>query len=177
MKQNYYVFLDIDGVLWAWPNRKKEIHAGNIKMGSRIREFDPSSMLALGVLLDSLNKRYNVTLVITSSWQEHMKDLMSIMKKYNTPKVFKIEITGRRGARGPIIFDHLKDKQDKENFCIVDDETSDMPEFLHSDKIIKTKGMHKGSLTLKQVHKFLNKIGVPIVQTSLSAPKNAEIQM
>ena len=63
--EKFYIFLDIDGVLYDWVFIKNEINQGRIKMGGLIRHFNPQSIYALNYLIDGLNKLYDVNLVIS----------------------------------------------------------------------------------------------------------------
>ena len=177
MRENFYIFLDIDGVLWDWPNRISEIKAGNIEMGGAIEEFKPESVSALNVLINSLGTKYDVTLVISSTWRVDMAKTIVALENNNLTQVKKIEATklSTHRIRGLEIKEYLKDKPNKDNYCVLDDEVSDIKTFLNQDKIIKTD-MFKKALTIEQTHDFLHKIGIEPHQTALSEPKEEEKQ-
>jgi hypothetical protein len=177
MRENFYIFLDIDGVLWDWPNRISEIEAGNIKKGGIIKEFKPESVSALNVLINSLGKKYDVTLVISSTWRADMAETIVALEKNNLTQVKKIEATRLRTnrIRGVEIKEYLQDKPDKYNYLIIDDEVSDIKAFMGEDKIIKTD-MFKKALSMEQVHDFLHKIGVVPIQPALPEPENLELK-
>ena len=74
--KKFYVFLDIDGVLWDWEWRKAEIEKQTIKKGGLIKDFKPESMEALNALLEKIGEKYDSQLVISSTWRIHM-DVLS----------------------------------------------------------------------------------------------------
>ena len=180
MRENFYIFLDIDGVLWDWPDRISEIEAGNIKKGGLIKDFKPESVSACNVLIHSLGAKYDVTLIISSDWRKDMAETIVALEKNNLTQVRKIEASRLSSGRirGLEIKEYLQDKPNKDNYLILDDEVSDILDdetseiktFIDKDKVIKTD-MFKKALTIEQVHDFLHKVGVQPIQTALPEPK------
>jgi hypothetical protein len=180
MRENFYIFLDIDGVLWDWPDRINQIEAGNIEKGGLIEDFKPESVSACNVLIHSLGAKYDVTLIISSSWRKDMADTIVALEKNNLTQVRKIEATRLSSdrIRGLEIKEYLKDKPNKDNYLILDDEVSDILDdettkiktFIDKNKVIKTD-MFKKALTIEQVHDFLHKVGLQPIQTALPEPK------
>ena len=70
--KNYYIFLDIDGVLWDW-EYIKYITINQTKHHKIIQDFNPKSINTLNHLINTMRKqKYNVTLVISSTWRNNM---------------------------------------------------------------------------------------------------------
>ena len=139
MKKKFYVFLDIDGVLYDW-NYIKSL--GPEHWGGVIVDFDPKSIEALNYLIAQLKKEYDVELVISSTWRSNMERTMQILINHGL-KTEDLFISRTRNStnpryRGREIMDYLENKRDKENYVIIDDETFDFKEYFHDTRIIKT---------------------------------------
>ena len=124
MKKKFYVFLDIDGVLYDW-NYIKSL--GPEHWGGVIVDFDPKSIEALNYLIAQLKKEYDVELVISSTWRSNMERTMQILINHGL-KTEDLFISRTRNStnpryRGREIMDYLENKRDKENYVIIDDET------------------------------------------------------
>lgn len=154
--KNFYLFLDIDGVLYDWDYIIAEVNAGRMKRGAFIRKFKPESMKALNYLIEKLQKRYFVQLVISSTWRGNLEFTTKTLKEnglqYNldlhaTPITDPIE-------RGKQILMYLSDKTNYD-FLIIDDENFDFNKYFNPNKIIKTEMFHN-SLSLKQVKRYLD---------------------
>lgn len=153
--KEFYIFLDIDGVLWDWPYLKKGINEGRIKRGGIIEDLKPESIEALNYLIEKLSIKYDVKLIISSSWRFNMERTLEIIKKaglnYNKP-IDRTIINFQ--SRGIQIKEYLKDKVNYD-YVIIDDEEFDFNEHFQKEKIIKTDVM-KGALSIKLVDNFLN---------------------
>lgn len=153
--KEFYIFLDIDGVLWDWPYLKKGMNEGRIKRGGIIEDLKPESIEALNYLIEKLSIKYDVKLVISSSWRFNMERTLEIIKKaglnYNKPIDRTIINFQNRGIQ---IKEYLKDKVNYD-YVIIDDEDFDFNEHFQKEKIIKTDVM-KGALSIKLVDNFLN---------------------
>lgn len=154
--KNFYLFLDIDGVLYDWDYIIAEVNAGRMKRGAFIRKFKPESMNALNYLIEELQKRYFVQLVISSTWRGNLEFTTKTLKEnglqYNldlhaTPITDPIE-------RGKQILMYLSDKTNYD-FLIIDDENFDFNKYFNPNKIIKTEMFHN-ALSLKQVKRYLD---------------------
>lgn len=139
MKETFYIFLDIDGVLYDWKYIKSlapEYHGGIIK------KFDPESIEALNYLIEKLEKDYCVELVISSSWRINMKvtleTLVSNGADIKNINVSKIGDLYNPHYRGREILKYLENKRNKENYVIIDDEMFDFKECFSLDRIVKT---------------------------------------
>lgn len=154
--KKFYLFLDIDGVLWDWPYLKKEIDEGRIQRGGIIRNLKPESIDSLNYLIDKLSSCYDVELVISSSWRYDMKETLKILKnaglKYDKAVDRTVINFERRGLQ---IKEYLKDKTNYD-FVIIDDEMHDFEDVFEKGNIIKTDVM-EGALSKDIVNKYLKK--------------------
>lgn len=170
--KNFYIFLDIDGVMYDWDYVIAETDAGRMKKGEFIKKFKPESIDALNFLIQELEKSYNVGLVISSTWRSNLPFTIQTLKN-NGLKYGKT--IGRTpiydpSKRGEQILDYLADKQDFD-FVIIDDEMFDFKKFFTQDNIIKCEMFHS-ALDGKMVKKFLSKKGLLIESNSKECLEN-----
>ena len=148
MKNNFYLFLDIDGVMMDWDFIIGEINAGRMKKGGLIQTFKPESIDALNVLTAKMSENYNVKLVLSSTWRSNMEETRHILKNQGVDLADKAEATPYvedPKYRGREILDYLEKHNFNENnddFVIIDDETFDYEKYFSNDKIIKTEIFH-----------------------------------
>ena len=159
--KNFYVFLDIDGVLYDWEYLISEIKNGRMKKGKLIRKFKPESMEALNLLLRKLEKNYNVSLVISSTWRRDMPFAIETLKANGLEydKEFTRTPFSNPAQRGKQILEYLSDKENFD-FLIIDDEMFDFKKFFCKDKIIKCDMFHS-ALSITMVSDFLSKVSKP----------------
>ena len=74
--KNFYIFLDIDGVMYDWDYIIAEIDAGRMKKGEFIRKFKPESVESLNLLIEEFEKYYGMFL--------ENENLSSIKEEYNS---------------------------------------------------------------------------------------------
>lgn len=154
----FFIFLDIDGVLYDWDYIIAETKAGIRKKGEFIKKFKPDSMQAINLLIEELNKEYEVELVISSTWRSNMPFTIQILKDNG------LEYNGSIGStpiydpakRGEQILDYIADKQDYD-FVIIDDEMFDYKKHFSRDKIIKCEMFHS-ALSIPMVQEFISGI-------------------
>ena len=79
--KNFYIFLDIDGVLNDIEHIKK-VHMSGIKENAT-KIFNPESVLALNNLINYLSQNFNVNLVISSTWRKNMESTLHYLNKNN----------------------------------------------------------------------------------------------
>lgn len=166
MKENFYIFLDIDGVMFDWDFIKS---LGRKNLGI-ITVFNPKSVDALNYLIEKLSERYSPKLVISSSWRTFWDETIEVLNKNgvnlgNTP-VFRTKITSTPHKRGEEIIDFLNTNGYTDNFVIIDDEAFDYAQHFSQHKIIKT-GLFTQSLRKAMVDKFLKTIGYNIQDESI----------
>ena len=154
-KENFYVFLDIDGVLWDWEWRKSQIEKGS-KKEFFWEQFNPESMSALNHLLRTLGKKYNCFLVISSTWRQDMNITNKLLRlnglKFDKP-LLATPISSDPSRRGEEILRFFGTNR-TQNFVIIDDESFDFHKYFSSDKIIKTN-IFSHSLNRQDVSKYL----------------------
>lgn len=155
--KDFYVFLDVDGVLYDWDYIFSEVKAGNIKKGGMITTFKKDSIEALNHLIEITSKTYNTKLVITSSFRKNMNLLISKLKESGLAYDGEIDRIGNNYSsinRGKEIKYYLKDKSNYD-FLIIDDEMFDYKEEFEKFDIIKTEIYHN-ALSLEMVKKYLS---------------------
>lgn len=159
----FYIFLDIDGVFNDWDWLIAQIESGKISRINSTYNFKPESVCALNYLITNLSKKYEIDLVISSTWRYDMEKTKKILLKHNILLADKIHKTPRHfnpRYRGEEILEYLKDNnynKDKDEFVIIDDEMFDFEKHFDKDKIIKTDIYHN-SLSIKMVNNFLTKL-------------------
>ena len=158
--KNFYIFLDIDGVLYDWGYIIAETDAGRREKGGLIDKFKPESIYALNLLINELQKDYNVGLVISSSWRSNLPFTIQTLKDNGLIYNKKIERTPiyNPSKRGEQILDYLADKTNYD-FVIIDDEMFDFEKFFEKDKIIKCEAFNS-ALSVKMVDDFLKNINL-----------------
>ena len=155
--QDYYIFLDIDGVLYDWDYIICEVNAGRMKKGSFIKKFKPESIKALNYLIEQLSKNYNVQLVISSTWRSNLPYTINVLKENGLMYDKKITSTpiSDPAKRAEQILEYLQGKQNYK-FVIIDDEMFDFKKYFKKENIIKTEMFHS-ALSMKDVVTYLNK--------------------
>ena len=158
MKKDFYVFLDIDGVLWDWKFIREQVEQGKLKRGGLIDTFNPQSIRAIDNLLYGLEKQYNVQLVLSSTWRYEMRTAIKTLKRngfehYNQMDTTPISRTPEH--RGLEILKYLEDKPEPYDFVVIDDEMYDFADCFNLSHLIKTN-MLNASLSQEQVDVFLN---------------------
>ena len=157
-RENFYVFLDIDGVLWDWEWRLDAIEKGKIKSLHFIEDFNPKSVEALNFLLNKINETHDVKLVISSTWRSNLEFTKEVFDRHNVDyqgEYFATKHTDHPEKRGLEILDFLN-THEKGDYLIIDDEYCDLKQHFPSDKIIKT-AIFKESLSKKHVENWLEK--------------------
>lgn len=159
MKEKFYIFLDIDGVLWDWKYIKSLTCKGERKQGGQIKEFNPESIKALNFLLDELNKKFDCKLVVSSTWRSDMARTIEQLYKCGLKYDGKIYATPNCGkphqrAKEIKIFLSLQNASD-DKILILDDEDFDFGQYFFANKIIKTN-IENNSLNMKMVKKWLD---------------------
>ena len=112
--KKFYLFLDIDGVLWDWAYLKKEIAEGRIKKGGIAGNFKPESINSLNYLIRRLSEKYDVKLVISSSWRKLR--VWILIEEYLINKGLPIiDVTSRLNNRGEEIRENFEEFVYKRN--------------------------------------------------------------
>ena len=158
--ESFYIFLDIDGVLYDWNFIIETVKDASNKRGGIIDKFSPKSIDALNYLISELNSIYDVTLVISSSWRINMKKTSNVLIK-NGLKYYKdfekTPITNTPNERGKEILSYLNAKKNPSNFVIIDDESFDFSKYFSTYNIIKTNIYNK-CLDMKMVTGYLDRL-------------------
>ena len=118
--------------------------------------FKPSSMRALNHLLSSLQKQFEVFLVVSSTRRFNMPLTLSQLKSNNLNFCGKIDCTplSLDLPRGKEINSYLKGKPNNQNYCIIDDEIKNIKPYVNASRIIQTSD--QSALNIRQVNNFLS---------------------
>lgn len=155
MKENFYIFLDIDGVMFDWDFIQS--CGENFKV---IETLSPESCEALNYLIQKLSYSYQPKLVISSSWRRNMEHTVNILRKHNIKidinNIYKTDFSYETmHQRGKEILSFLQKENCKtNNYVIIDDDMFDFEKYFSSDRIIKTD-VHKESLRKHMIDNFL----------------------
>jgi len=151
MKENFYVFLNIDSALLS---ESYDIEKTS-KDEKQKANFNPEGINALQFLFEKLGEVYDVNLVISSNWRLDMAKTINELYKSNLLNVKKVEATkvSTYDIRGLEIKEYLKDKANKNNYLVIDSETKDIASFLDKKRIMKI--LTEETLKKEQVTKFL----------------------
>ena len=153
-KERYYIFLDVDGVLYDYAWIKK-----NNKDVRTIRKFKKESIDALNLLISNLEKKYDVDIVITSTWRLYKFQTLLSMLEYSglnyAKDIHKTHESIRPFTRGEDILSYLKHRKNPNNYVIIDDESFDFAKYFNTTKIIKPN-IQNNALNTEMFTKFLS---------------------
>lgn len=164
-KERFYVFLDVDGVLWDWEWRIQNIRAGRLRKGGVITEFNKDSIDAVNALLDCLGKRYNCRLVLSSTWRLDKNLAKEILMRNGLTMDYGLDftpVTATPKFRGREILTYLDKKANPQNILIIDDEQFDFEKYFKKSQMIKTD-IFKGGINRQAVDKWLKAHGMEIM--------------
>lgn len=157
--ENFYVFLDIDGVLNTASWFKKVNKLGLESLGYS-KHFSPQNVQELQYFLDQLKElKLEPNIVISSTHringlQRIADDLNKNGLNYNLP--YASTNTLHNQVRGMQIADYINENKSNKNFVVIDDETVDITGHIPQEHILKTSGFFNDGLTKKEVDLFLN---------------------
>ena len=148
MKENFYVFLNIDSALIDASYDIEKTEKDKVK-------FNTEGAEALKFLLEKLGDYFDVNLVISSVWRLDMAKTINKLYENNLLNVKKVEATkaSTYDIRGLEIKEYLKDKANKNNYLVIDSETKDIASFLDKKRIMKIPT--EENLKKEQINKFL----------------------
>lgn len=182
-KEQYFVFLDIDGTLWDMDynsDRYSNVHYVEWP------KLKPGSIKALKTLLYSLEQEYDTVLVISSKRREDIDDCKEYLKAnkfvFNKP-LEKIESPSiicrgnsilnfmKNRGKAPFtyaessnifarLFSRIKD-EDYKNYVVLEDEKHLLGNYIPKNRIIMSDH-NKQSINLKQVEKYLRNNNINI---------------
>ncbi len=159
MRDDFYIFLDIDGVMFDW---KYRLSSGR-KLGGVIKDFNPESVKSLNFLCSALSEQFNTNIVITSTWKQHWDTMLEVFElngvNLDGVTVSKTITKDEPKYRGREIVEYLGDNYSDANFVIIDDEMFDYDKYFDTSDIIKTN-MQDDSLNMGMVVDFLTTRGI-----------------
>lgn len=162
-KNKFYVFLDIDGVLWDWNYLKQvETKANTIVRADSV--LNPKSVEALDRLLMLLERGYDTRLVVSSSWRniKAKRDRNYLLYDYGFKYRKPIDHTILRDDMPRVLnrgeeIQHYLDTHGVSaidgNYVIIDDEMDYLKPYQNLGKVIETS-MSRG-LSNRHIDRFL----------------------
>ena len=156
-KEDYYIFLDFDGVL----NDIKSIPAlyklGGIFVNKKdTKVFSQDSIHALNSLISTLSHRYNPIIVLTTFWRHDMEKAKSIL--FANGLQFDGEIDSipflSYKSRLSLIVDYIRNYDSKDNYLIIDDIPS-ITKYILEKNLIKTNIL-SGALNISQAMNYVD---------------------
>ena len=158
--KKFFIFLDIDGVMYDWNYIKAEVDGGNF--GAReLKQFKPESIEALNFLMDTMRETHKVQLVISSTWRDSAIVPLYKNGAHLKGAVYSTPVLGDPAHRGVEIISFLEKwnlKEDEYDFVIIDDESFDFKTYFTDDQIIKPN-IFSGALSLDMVKKYMKTKG------------------
>ena len=180
-KQPFYIFLEINGVLY---DEKSAYDAHGFFYPVSEPKLKSSSINALNFLIEKIEKNYDSKLIIISRRRKNLPYCISYIKyfgvKYNKP-FFATEFT--EGPRGKKILKSMnddgliphkkptvktiisnllttaKDDNSFKNYVVINPKSSKISKYIPKEHLIVTDRL-RNSLTQEQVNLFLSSIGL-----------------
>ena len=167
-KENFYVFLDFDGVLNDFltvPGLHKI--GGFFVKNTDSNTFNKESIQAVNYLLKALETKYNVKLVLSSFWRLNFEKAKSVLKNNGLEYDGEIGRTPKlKGKKRAIeILRYLAEHEDRnvtQNFLTIDDK-GHLPKYFKDQNSIKTNIIN-GSLTMSDILNYLDKYQTEVAE-------------
>lgn len=160
MKDNFYIFLDIDGVLNHVRWFKKCLLENLEKKGFHLF-FCPANIENLNVLLNYYkSKNFKTQIILTSTWRLTDKDYetcKNMLIKYglNYQDEFDRTDLKPRGIRGRQIKNYMYEHNINKNFVIIDDKTKYLKDYFFKKDLIVSSGLFAHGLTRENVENYI----------------------
>ena len=157
--QRFYIFLDIDGVMYDW----EYIKSLSDKKSAIITKFKPESVSALNLLMQTLKTKYAIFLVITSTWRKNMGECLRMMHKNGVnlrlANVIISTDTQTLNSRSEEIENFIAQKNIvlNKNYVVIDDESMENSKLFEKSNIIKTN-IFNDALSNKHITDFINNL-------------------
>ena len=162
-KHKFYIFLDIDGVMWDW-NYLKQVETKSNTIVRADSVLNPKSVQALNALIHTLDQGFDTRLVVSSSWRnvKAKRDNNYLLYDYGLEYKKPIDHTilrdemDRPYTRGQEIQDYLDKHMISAmhgDYVIIDDEMDTLKPYQNAGKVIETS-MSKG-LNMEHIRDFL----------------------
>lgn len=169
-KPKFSLFLDFDGTLSDFITIPKLSKLGGFLVGKEdTNTFNPESMEALNMLINTLESKYSVDLVLTTIWRLNMDKCQSVLK--NNGLRFDGEIKSI-----PFIFNKSRLKEiymyielnQVDKYLVIDD-IPRMSKYFDEDKMIQT-GLFGKSLTIPNILNYIDKY-LPELSSKVDIPE------
>ena len=156
-KNNFYIFLDFDGVFNYFDlikkTKKRNLHV------EKALYICPKTISVFNRILSELrNNNFNPKIVIHSDRRfQDMDELLEQFKKFGIDYEDKYDRTGFIDKGERRVFDILKfisKNNIVDNFIIIDDNVRDIKKYFPEDKILETSGLHDCGLSEENFKDF-----------------------
>lgn len=165
-KEDFYVFLDFDGVLYDI----EYLIMNKIKKNEKLFRYAPDSIEALNKLFAQLSTKFNPHLVISSFWRMKFPMTVRLLKDHGFNIIgvplMKTKISSNPMKRGLEIKDFLKEHDNSDKFIIIDDTSFDYAKHFPKEKIIKTHILND-RLTEGKLDTALSLYGLELPSTTM----------
>ena len=183
-KQPYYIFMDIDGTLWDIESAIRT--HGPFAKGIPLPRLKESSVIAINILLENLEQKFDTRLVLTSGHRENLTACVHHLEfngfKYDKPIYCTPYIPGPRGQKivdymkeqgeAPFTYPNLnnifsrilysrKENDDFKNYVVIDDNESLIKKQIPPERRIITKKKN-AALSYEQVIDYLLRNKIPV---------------
>lgn len=150
--QNFYIFLDIDGVMWDFKSLRQE-------KKSLIRTLisgavSEQSLDALHYLINILKQNYNPVLVISSERRRNLYKVKKLLREDLLNCEFDTTDLQKFKSRGKLVKEYLQKVQEEINFLIIDDFIGTYKNHFDMKKVLKTS-LLGGGLSKEIINKHL----------------------
>ena len=165
--KKFFIFLDIDGVMYDWDFIKNEVDGGNLP-ARELKTFKPESIEALNLLMDTMRETHKVQLVISSTWRDNAIRPLYQNGAHLKGAVYSTPSLGDQAHRGLEIISFLEKwnlKDGEYDFVIIDDESFDFKKYFTDDQIIKPN-IFRGALSVDMVKQYLDNKGYTKPETT-----------
>lgn len=158
MKENFYVFLDFDGVLSDFRTIPNIFKIGGFLVNPNDRNaFNKESIEAVNYLIETLSLKYNTKLVLSTSWRRNFNKAKQILINNGLRYDGDIDLTPKLHGkkRAYEIIKYLVDNQHEGsiNFVTIDDKRH-LPQYFKPENCIKTSMFR--ALEIPQIINYLD---------------------
>ena len=155
-KSRFYIFIDYDGVLNDLKTIPNLFHLGGFFAKDNDKVFNPNSIESLNFLIETLEKKYKVQLILTTYWRRNPEKAKNILYNNGLKYEREIDFVSRHvtQSRKGEIKKYLTSNNIKEDFLVIDDFSLITKDFKDKNKI-KTN-IIAGSLNMTKVDNYLS---------------------
>ena len=155
-KEKFTIFLDFDGVLNDLTTIPKIWNFGGLLVGKNDhRVFNEESMEALNMLMDTLEHKYDVEIVLTTFWRRNLSRCYEFLTTNGIKYLKGMQSIPMfaRSSRASQVKKYLE-ANNREKFLILDDSFS-AGNFIKEENIIETNIVN-GALSISSVINYID---------------------